>query len=200
MRQNLDSRPSRPWRRIFPKSLLASREKLNYPLMHIVHIVHWLNSIFVKYIVSPLTKILHLILDPSFIPALKLFTSQRTVTSESIIGKTQPWVSWSPLAACLLSQEHRQNYPCAFDLRSALGSGKFFQALPFRTSLLRQAWCGKRTRRMIGSIRTLSGISPVLLEVSAHETQSWFLGTHGKHHLSSIDKTSLKLCLFCSRY
>lgn len=184
-----------PGEEFFSKSLLASREKLNYPFMHIVHIVHWLNSIFVKYSLSLRTKILHLILDPSFIPALKLLTPQWTVAPESIIGKTQPWVSWSPLAACLLSQEHSQNYPCAFDLCSALGSGKFFQALPFRTSLPRQAWCGKRTRT-IESMRTLSGISPVLLEVSA---------THG--FLGPMENTIYlpwtKLawnCLFCSHY
>lgn len=121
-----------------------------------MQIVHWLNHIFVKYSLSLRTKILHLILVPSFIPALKLLTLQWTVASESIIGKIQPWVSWSPLAACLLGQKHSQNCLCAFDPGSASGSGQLFQALPFRTSLARWAWCRKRTRRTRGSIRSQS--------------------------------------------
>lgn len=42
-----------------------------------------------------------------------------------------------------------------------------------------------------------SGVSQILPEVSAHETQSWFLGTHGKHRLASVDKTSSREGRIC---
>lgn len=117
-----------------------------------------------------------------------------TVASESIIDKTQPWVSSSPLAACLLSQEHSQSCLCAFGFCSVQD-----QTL---SSFSRSSFQNQSPKANVRWKKNSSwgpwGGCHTLQKVAVHET-SW---THGKPQpicwLTKLAWERKNLCLLSS--